>query len=538
MFKIGVSKIDTDVFAQNLPMFGYGDEKHVMKGIDLPIYSRAFVIKNETKKIALVVVELGAISDKLKNVVAGHLTSDGFMAENIMISATHTHSAVSGHFGYLLYDLTAGGFNQTIFDKIVLAIVQSIKYADKNAVPANIYFDQGQFEDSIEVVFNASMKAYNANHDVKQISADNTHLATDRIMPLFRFETDLGQAIGSINWFGVHTTSLGKDRFKMSSDNKGYAARFFEEEYKIVSAFAQKPCADTSPNFHWNAKRNKMCGKFDDDYKSAEYNGKLQYEKAREIFEVSKKNSPVRDFISYHLMHVDLSNTIIGPEFSALQEEIRTVPAALGVAFARGMTDGFGLDQYTSQLLKSLSFLSRQLSIVGNLLSNEQKRSDLKNKNKFQGNKAVLLETTFPSVLGMNPSYFAYALSPFDKIMNQLKQHIKDGSINKPWTPHILPIQLICIGSTAICGLPAEISITAGQRLEKSCLDVLKKAGIANIIIAPYSNAYAGYITTPEEYEVQAYEGGHTMFGKHTFLAFQTHFKNLCLEAVASFSKT
>ena len=50
------------------------------------------------------------------------------------------------------------------------------------------------------------------------------------------------------------------------------------------------------------------------------------------------------------------------------------------------------------------------------------------------------------------------------------------------------------------------------------------------MILSPYANAYSGYITTFEEYQVQCYEGGHTVFGEWTLAAFQTKFKELANE--------
>tara|TARA_B100000809_G_scaffold31055_1_gene27000 strand:+ start:113 stop:742 length:630 start_codon:yes stop_codon:yes gene_type:complete len=42
-----------------------------------------------------------------------------------------------------------------------------------------------------------------------------------------------------------------------------------------------------------------------------------------------------------------------------------------------------------------------------------------------------------------------------------------------------------------------------------------------HIVLAGYSNGYAGYITTPEEYSLQQYEGGHTLHGQWTLPAYQ-----------------
>ena len=53
-------------------------------------------------------------------------------------------------------------------------------------------------------------------------------------------------------------------------------------------------------------------------------------------------------------------------------------------------------------------------------------------------------------------------------------------------------------------------------------------------MLSPYANSYAGYITTYEEYRLQLYEGGHTLFGKWTLAAYQMKFKQMAQELLKS----
>ena len=45
------------------------------------------------------------------------------------------------------------------------------------------------------------------------------------------------------------------------------------------------------------------------------------------------------------------------------------------------------------------------------------------------------------------------------------------------------------------------------------------------------------YVTTREEYQQQAYEGGHTIFGQWTLAAFQTRFAHLAEEFCKPFAE-
>ncbi len=47
------------------------------------------------------------------------------------------------------------------------------------------------------------------------------------------------------------------------------------------------------------------------------------------------------------------------------------------------------------------------------------------------------------------------------------------------------------------------------------------------MLIQGYANAYSQYVTTPEEYQLQQYEGGSTLFGKYTLPAYQQEFAGL-----------
>ena len=96
--------------------------------------------------------------------------------------------------------------------------------------------------------------------------------------------------------------------------------------------------------------------------------------------------------------------------------------------------------------------------------------------------------------------------------------------------PHVLPLQIIVIGQLAFVGCPGEYTVTAGKRLEMTILNVLRERGVESVIMCPYSNAYMGYVTTFEEYQLQNYEGGHTVYGQWTLGAFQTKYKELAKE--------
>jgi neutral ceramidase len=100
------------------------------------------------------------------------------------------------------------------------------------------------------------------------------------------------------------------------------------------------------------------------------------------------------------------------------------------------------------------------------------------------------------------------------------------------WTPTILPFQLFRLGPVAIAAIPGEMTMQAGRRLQDSLKVVLAPIGVNQVILTGLANEYSGYITTPEEYDSQQYEGASTLFGRLTFDAYQQAFRELAVAMV------
>jgi len=98
-----------------------------------------------------------------------------------------------------------------------------------------------------------------------------------------------------------------------------------------------------------------------------------------------------------------------------------------------------------------------------------------------------------------------------------------------PWTAEKLPFQLHRIGSLAIIGAPAQISPLAGDLLRQQVGDILRPVGVEVVVVSGLANSYSEHVTTFEEYQMQGYEGRHTLFGPYTFAAYLQIFTQLAL---------
>jgi neutral ceramidase len=84
-------------------------------------------------------------------------------------------------------------------------------------------------------------------------------------------------------------------------------------------------------------------------------------------------------------------------------------------------------------------------------------------------------------------------------------------------------VTVLRVGERLLLSVPGEPSVEAGRRMCAAALEAAPP-GVRDALIVGLAHRYRGYFTTPEEYDQQHYEGGHTVFGRHTSLLIEaTH---------------
>ncbi len=539
-YLVGASKMEMTAFAEGTAMLGYGRPQHQIKGIETPIHARAVVIESQGRKVVLVNCEIGfptiylkyGVIWKLKELNPGH----GFKDEDIMLSAQHTHSAGGGICQHWFYNVPTPGFKKETWETYRTAIAKAILEADKKKRPASIKYGTGDFNEKEEVAFNRSLEPYNANPEIKKkLKKDEWHLAVDRTMKLLRFEDEEGKVIAEWNFFGTHCTSISNDKYKICYDNKGYAAEYAEKHLRekqadpdAVCVFAQEATGDVTPNYIWDRRRQWTRGKFKDDYESAKYVGDLQYAKASSISDGLDKSDLVSGNVRAIQSYVDFDQIICDRDLVPKDAYGRTSQACLGIRFLEGTKEGPGLPKAIGNVARMMLDIHRQ---------NEMQIA-LKRGGKFADYVFHKYRSQYPKHIGVeagkgkiiwNEDLTKFPIPGFiEKSLDYIRDAAKQKMARfKPWILTRLPLQIIIIGEIAIVAMPTEITTVAGRRLRKFMKDCLEEQGVKEVILAPYSNGYAGYVTTPEEYQLQHYEGGHTLFGKWTLPAMMTEFRKL-----------
>jgi neutral ceramidase len=528
MLEVGAAKNEITAWEPGLGMMGWGMLDNVVERVATPLHARAFVLVDAERgtKLAIVVCELAFISLALRERVCDRLAADhpelGLALDDVLLTATHTHSGPGGFTHYAFYNVTIPGFCASVLERLADGIVRAIVSAWRARTPGVVRWAEGACAPELEVAFQRSLPSYNSNPDVEPVAVGGEHLAIDRTMRLLRFDAADGRALGSINWFAVHGTSVHSDNTAIHFDNKGYAAQIVERQMadrghaSYVAAFAQGACGDVTPNFWRHPGRPFVRGKFPDDDESARFCGEIQADLALALLDRDGAALPAR--IARAHAFVDMSAVEVDARYADGRDGLRTSPAEIGMAMFLGTEEGPGLPR---QLRRVQTWLLRSQRLW------RRGRRDAE-RDASQGPKIPWVESGRRRILG----FARLGMLPALPLPGRLRAALAmvrelERSDDKPWTPQVLPVQLAVVGDVAICALPAELTTVAGRRTCEGVIEALASIGVRRGVLAGYSNAYAGYVTTPEEYALQDYEGASTHFGQWTLPAYQTELARL-----------
>jgi hypothetical protein len=102
------------------------------------------------------------------------------------------------------------------------------------------------------------------------------------------------------------------------------------------------------------------------------------------------------------------------------------------------------------------------------------------------------------------------------------------GSISKA-----VPFTVLRIGDRLIATIPAEPTVGVGKLVRAAVQSATAHSPIKHVVIVGYAGDYLNYFTTPAEYEQQAYEGGFTMYGRYSSLVLRDTLVTLAERMIA-----
>ena len=443
-------------------------------GVSTRLYANALVLQRGKRKLALVAVELFAVPAGLQEAVAERLAARGFDKTNVLIAASHTHSGPGGYANNPTYN-TAAPSIETIDDPMSFAnllnpsppdvqlytflvdrIAAAVIRADADRAPAAAAWGRSRITDLTQ---NRSVEAHLANHGVIRPTGEG---AADE------------DPLGTIHTIDPEVDVLRVDKVRGARRVPIGGWSSFANHGTVVHAEMQVYSGD-----HHAAAWRKFAAR------------------VRRAGRVPRRQTVVNVYPNGAEGDQTAGIVNVGP---AAADRVGTVEA--NAMFAAWRRAGRRLDRTPAldgRWTRSC-FCGRQTATgpvddqgivgIGFLTGSEEGRGPLYDVTgvSFEG------RTSPNSTPEQGNKIAAEGVGSF---------------------PPAVPLTVWRIGERAIASMPGEATKEVGARVRVAVRRALRPAGVKGVAIAGLANEFIQYISTPEEYGQQSYEGASSLYGPH-----------------------
>jgi hypothetical protein len=218
--RVGTAKVDVTPSQGELPKNS--------RGVLDRLYARAIVLESGGSVAALVTVDAGGISDAIWQAVVGQIEKElGIPTSNVLLTATHTHSA--------------GAQRGPEYPR---KIAESVRLAKQKLTPARVGYGTG-------------LSYINVN---RQIIDPETHRwwegpnregPSDKTVAVLKFESMSGQLIAVYYNYAVHAVITGQ-LDQVSADVPGAASNYIEDSFDggVVAVWSSGAAGDQNPIYY------------------------------------------------------------------------------------------------------------------------------------------------------------------------------------------------------------------------------------------------------------------------------------------------
>jgi neutral ceramidase len=453
------------------------------------LFARAIVLRQGKRKVALVAADLGFVPAGLVADVAERLRRRGFTEGNVVISASHTHSAPAGYSNYPAFNTVApttttpsefelgSPADEQLYTFLVKRLAKAIARADRDRDPARAGWGRTQLHGVTE---NRSVEAHLANHDVsREFGGGSAELdplgarhTIDPEVSVLRVDKLIGGRrvpIGIWSTFANHGTVVKPDFPYYNADHHAAAARLAEAR---IRRRGDVPRGQTVVNAYGNSDEGDMTAG-------------LRWSGPAGATQVGRREA--RAFVR------------------AWRSAGRDMRARLGLRTRWTVACFCGRDTAAGPVddhaVVGLPFIT----------GSEENRGPLYDETgvPFEGNR-------LPA--GVGPQ----------GVKIQAVAETGSGTF-----PGAVPLTTVRVADRAIVTVPGEMTAGMGKRLKDSARQAVRGSGIRRIVVSGLANDFIQYFTTPEEYDRQHYEGGSTLFGRATSVFIQERLIELLVAMVA-----
>ena len=215
--RVGAAKVDVTPAQGELPKNS--------RGVLDRLYARAIVLESGRSAAVLITVDTGAVPTALWQTVAGQIEKElGIPTANILLTATHTHSA--------------GGQRSADY---AAKIVEAARLARQKLTPARVGYGTG-------------VSYINVNRQMvdpttgRWREGPNYEGASDKTVAVLKFETLAGEPVAVYYNYAVHAVVAGQ-LDQVSGDVPGAASRYIEDSSgdTVVALWSSGAAGDQNP---------------------------------------------------------------------------------------------------------------------------------------------------------------------------------------------------------------------------------------------------------------------------------------------------
>lgn len=482
------------------PFGGWVRADRVGRGVHTRLNASAIVLQRGDRKVALVSLDLFAVTGGLVKEAAERNADLGFGERNVLVSASHTHAGPVGFASFSTYNTVAPSTetittptsfvdffdpkppDRQLYSFLVDRLALAIRQAARNLHPAAVGWGQTELRG---VTQNRSVEAHLANHGVQRefgagrpeddpdgaahtIDPEVNVLRVDRLVVR---STACGRArrargcrrerrrrtvrvpIGGWLMFANHGTVNPSEYPFYNNDHHAAAVRVFEAGVRREGGASPKRRV---VGVYGNGNEGDMsAGLKDRGPVAAERVGRLEAAAMLDAWRSAGKRLTTRPALDLRWTRV----CFCGQEVPGTAGgRVASEPVA-GAPFLTGSEEGRG----------------PLFDVTGVPLEGRPgpERGDA------HGRK--------PGV---------------------------DGAVSNESVPRAVPLMVIRVADRMIASIPGEPTAEFGRRVRSSVLDATRAVGVRQVVVAGLANEFVQYFTTPEEYDRQHYEGGSMLHGR------------------------
>jgi neutral ceramidase len=428
------------------------------------LYARALYLEDARgEHVVLVQCDLGAISALLHVQVARTIVQEtGISVDRLLIAATHTHAGPGGYFGVAYYNYWGSnrpGYDPNIVTFLTERIANAVLIAYRTRAPAKLAIGHMAI---FGLTHNRSIEAYNNNKS--QIVSEEIlwtmlpeYRAIDPTFTMLRVDRIVGtgtQPLGAFTNFAIHGTAVPPSNDLYSGDIHAAAERALE--WAIRQHYGVQ--AEVVHALTNGAEGDVAPAFMTQNFAEAEQLGLSLATKAFELFQ--DLDTRLTDAVQ------------LGSNYEELPLQI----------------------PYTVDNLVLCQHAMVGMPVLG---GSEEGRSLLYGK----------LPGVYEGARQESPQgCHTWKLKALDFLQDLIPA--KDF-------PTTMILQTIRINALLLVAVPGEVSSEMGQRLKQAVLQAAQYThqSITQVAIVGLANQYISYFTTPEEYDMQHYEGASTLYG-------------------------